>query len=528
MDTARPDRSLSLVRTLPDLSRHHAATRPDQVALHFAGHDITYAELDLQASRVANGLIAEGVGRASRLAILDKNHDSFFEIWLGAVKANAVLVPVNWRLAPPEVRYVVNDAQAEVLFVGQEYLGTLDRIRRELTTVRRIIVTSGHHASLPSYEPWRDGQDATDSRVPVAPSDVAAQLYTSGTTGHPKGAQLTHANLFALLPLVTEEWGRFAATDVSLVCMPLFHIAGSGYGLCGLYVGATNVLLREVDPRAILQAIPAHRITKTLFVPAVILFLLETPGCQETDFSSLELVLYGASPIPVDLLRRAMAVFKCRFAQVYGLTETTGAITYLGPEHHHPDSADRMLSCGRPMAGVELRILDADGQPLPPRQVGEIVCRTPQIMKGYWNLPEATAQTIRGEWLHTGDAGYLDEEGFLYIYDRVKDMIISGGENIYPAEVESALFGHPAIADVAVIGVPDERWGESVKAVVVTRPGHEVTAAELIAYARERIAGYKVPRSIDFVATLPRNPSGKILKRELRLPYWRTQTRQVH
>jgi acyl-CoA synthetase (AMP-forming)/AMP-acid ligase II len=512
------------IATLADIVRHHAAAQPAQIALSFADRDTSYGELDRRASQVANGLVAAGVGPDTRIAVLDKNHDSFFEIWFGAAKAKAVLVPVNWRLAPPEIAYVINDAKAEVLFIGAEFGDTVAQIRDRLTSVREIIVTDR------DYPAWRDRQSAADPHIPEAGGDVCVQMYTSGTTGHPKGAQLTNDNLMALLTATTGDrlpgldW---QPGDVSLVVMPLFHIAGSGYGLFGLYVGARNVLLREVVPQQILDAIGRYRVTKILLVPAVILFLLQCPGIREADLSSLQFVLYGASPIPLELLRNAIAVFKCGFAQVYGLTETTGAITYLAPEEHaHPDT-ERLQSCGCAMHGVEIQIVDASGKALPPRQVGEIVCRSARVMKGYWNLPEETAGAIRGEWFHTGDAGYLDEDGYLYIYDRVKDMIVSGGENIYPAEVESALYGHPAIADVAVIGVPDERWGEAVKAIVVKKPGAEVGESDIIAHARERIAGYKVPKSVDFAEALPRNPSGKVVKRELREPYWRGETRRV-
>jgi acyl-CoA synthetase (AMP-forming)/AMP-acid ligase II len=240
------------------------------------------------------------------------------------------------------------------------------------------------------------------------------------------------------------------------------------------------------------------------------------------------LIAYGASPAPLDLIRNSLKVFRCDLAQVYGLTETTGAITYLPPDDHGEHAIERMKSCGKPMQGVEIRIVDAMGKEVPTGEVGELICRTPQVMLGYWNLPDATTRSIKGGWFHTGDAGYVDKDGYIYIYDRVKDMIVSGGENIYPAEVESALFGHPAVADVAVIGVPDPQWGEAVKAVVVKKPGAEVSVAGLIEFARERIAGYKVPRSVDFVDALPRNPTGKILKRELRQPYWANQERQVH
>jgi acyl-CoA synthetase (AMP-forming)/AMP-acid ligase II len=310
--------------------------------------------------------------------------------------------------------------------------------------------------------------------------------------------------------------------------MPLFHIGGSGWGLVGLFRGIENVLTKDFDPPSILRVIEERRVTKALFVPAMMLFLLQTPQSRDTDFSSLELIVYGASPAPLDLLRNAVKVFGCSLAQVYGLTETTGAITYLPPEDHGEQAVERMKSCGKAMAGVEIKVVDATGKALPPGEVGEVICRTPQVMLGYWNLDEATRRSIRGGWFYTGDAGYMDKDGYLYIYDRVKDMIVSGGENIYPAEIESALFGHPAISDVAVIGVPDDQWGEAVKAIIVRKPGASLDTAELIAYARERLAGYKVPRSVDFVEALPRNPSGKILKRELRKPYWQGRERQVN
>jgi len=516
------------IPTVADVTRHHARMRPDQVALHFEGQKLTYDALDRRASQAAQGLIAAGVEPRARVAFLSKNCPAFFELWFGAAKAGAVLVPVNFRLAPPEIAYVVNDARAELLFVGADFYEAVASVERELGPVRQIIALDGKHPTWPDYAGWLARQKPIDPARPIKGSDVAIQMYTSGTTGHPKGAQLSHDNLLTLLPSGLKQWGNWHERDVSLVCMPLFHIGGSGWGLVGLFGGVANVLTRDFDPPAILRLIEQYRITKAIFVPAMMLFLLQVPQARDTDFSSLDLILYGASPAPLDLVRNALRVFGCGLAQVYGLTETTGAITYLPPEDHGEHAVERMKSCGKPMAGVEIKIVDGAGKALPPGEVGEIVCRTPQVMAGYWNLDEATARSIRDGWFHTGDAGYLDRDGYLYIYDRVKDMIVSGGENIYPAEVESALFGHPAIADVAVIGVPDEQWGEAVKAIVVRKPGVAAGAKEIIDYARERIAGYKVPRSVDFAETLPRNPSGKILKRELRAPYWQGRERQVN
>ena len=517
------------IESLADVVRAHARTRGDKVALVCEGRETTFADLDRRASRIANGLIAAGVEPQARVAYLDKNSDLFFEVMFGAMKANDVLVAVNWRLAPPEIAYVINDATAEVLFVGKEFFPVVEAILPDLETVRKVIALDAPHDGWDDYTAWRDAQSEADPHVPIDSSDVAVQMYTSGTTGHPKGAMLTNENFMTLLPMATTEWGTpWSPDDVNLVCMPLFHIAGSGWGVVGLYAGARSVIVRDIIPTEILRVIPEHRITKAIFVPAVLLFLVQTPGAQETDFSSLNLIAYGASPIPLDLLRTAIATFKCDFAQVYGLTETTGAVTYLPPEDHDPAGNARMRSCGRAMGGITIRVVDSTGRDLLPGEVGEIIVKTKQNMKGYWNLPEETAKAIDGEWFHTGDAGYLDSDGYLYIHDRVKDMIVSGGENVYPAEVESALFGHPAIADVAVIGVPDEKWGESVKAIIVKKPGVEADPADIIAFARERIAGYKVPKSIDFVDSLPRNPSGKILKRDLRAPYWEGRARQVN
>ena len=472
--------------------------------------------------------IADGLRPQARIAYLAKNSPAFFDLWFGAAKADIVLVPVNFRLAPPEVAYVVDDAGAEILFVSADFYPLVEKVAHDLKSVRRIIALDGGHEGWTGYAEWLAGQPDLDPAIAVAPDRCAIQMYTSGTTGHPKGAQLSHAGLLTLLPGALNQFGAWHDKDVNLVCMPLFHIGGSGWALVGFYRGVETVLMRDPDPTAILRLIPEYRITKAFMVPALLLFLMQVPLCKTTDFSSLELIVYGASPAPIDLVRNALKTFGCDLAQVYGLTETTGAITYLPPEDHDENNAERLKSCGKAMTGIEIRVVDADGNDVGVGEVGEIITRSPQNMLGYWNQPEATRRAIRGEWFHTGDAGYLDADGYIYIYDRVKDMIISGGENIYPAEVESALFSHPAVADVAVIGIPDERWGEAVKAMVVRKPGTNVTADELIGFARERIAHFKAPRSIDFVETLPRTPTGKILKRELRKPFWAGQERQVH
>jgi long-chain acyl-CoA synthetase len=520
--------SLADIVTVADVTRHHAKTRPDGIAIYFEGQRTTFGELDRRASQAANGLIAEGVRPQARIAILSKNSPAFFDLWFGGAKADVVLVPVNFRLAPAEVAFVVDDAGAEILFVSADFYPLVEKIAPDLKSVRRIIALDGGHDRWTGYADWLGSQATTDPALPIPRDHCAIQMYTSGTTGHPKGAQLSHAGLLTLLPGALHQFGDWHNGDVNLVCMPLFHIGGSGWALIGFYRGVPTVLTRDPDPTAILRLIPEYRITKAFMVPALLLFLMQAPQCRETDFSSLELIVYGASPAPIDLVRNALKTFGCGLAQVYGLTETTGAITYLPPSDHDENHAGRLKSCGKAMTGIEIRVVDSNGNEVPTGEVGEIVTRSPQNMLGYWNQPEATRRAIRGDWFYTGDAGYLDKDGYIYIYDRVKDMIISGGENIYPAEVESALFGHPAITDVAVIGVPDEKWGEAVKAIVVKRPDARVTAEELIHFARERIAHYKAPRTVDFVTALPRTPTGKILKRELRKPFWAGQERQVH
>jgi long-chain acyl-CoA synthetase len=515
--------------TLAKLIREQAATIGDRVAFTFEDRQVTYAELDTIASRVAQGLLAEGVQAGDRVAILDKNTLELFELMFGAAKIGAVLCPVNWRLAPPEVAHIVNDAQARVLVVGQEFLPILDKIEGDLSTVRSILVL-GVHANHENYATWRDRHAADDPGHDVQTTDVALQFYTSGTTGLPKGAMLSGEGLEALVPGANEFLGLGADT-VSLVVMPLFHVAGSGWALFGIFNGAHNVLMRDVDFGAILEAIPKYGVTDSVFVPAVLQFLLITPGCESTDFSSLRTILYGASPISEAVLVGSVARFGCKFVQAYGLTETNGAAVVLPAEDHDPTGPNRhrLRAAGIPLPGVELRVVGDDGSEVAVGEIGEVWIKSPGNMVGYWNMPEATEAALTSDgWFKSGDAGYLDEDGYLYIADRVKDMIISGGENIYPAEIESVLMSHADIADAAVIGVPDEKWGEAVRAILVRTPETSATDDDVITWCRDRLAHYKCPTSVDWIDVLPRNPSGKVLKRELREPYWEGQERKVN
>ena len=518
--------------TLGDVARYHAEVRPDAVALEFEGRITSFAEFDRHSAQVAAALVAEGLRPGDRIAYVGKNSDHYFELLMGAAKAGVVMAPVGWRLSADEIAYIVDDAEARLLFVGPELSGTVEAIADRLPHVARIVAMEPCAADWSLYEAWRDAQPAADPDVTVSPGDVAVQLYTSGTTGRPKGAMITHANLLSGRRAAAEAglaWNKWGPDDVSLVAMPVAHIGGTGWGIVGLVNGARSIVAREFDPTRVLDFIERDRISKMFMVPAALQIVVRQPRARQVDYSRLKYILYGASPIPLDLLRECMEVFGCGFCQQYGMTETCGTIVYLPPEDHDPSGHPRMRAAGLPMPGVELKIVDEAGNSLPPNTVGEVATRSVANMAGYWKLDEATRATVDAHgWLRTGDAGYLDEDGYLFIHDRVKDMIISGAENIYPAEVENAVFGHPAVAEVAVIGVPDERWGEAVKAIVVAKPGMTIDPDDVIAFARTRIAAFKAPKSVDVIPALPRNASGKILRRELREPYWAGRQRRVN
>ena len=502
--------------TLADIIRRHAADTPNAPALTFEGVTWSFEQLHALSSQSANALYAEGVRCGDRVAVLTKNRAEFYELIFACSKIGAILVGLNWRLAPPEIAAIMADATPAVLIVGPTEQSMLNEASRQSPGLRRIVCLGNE------YDAWRAAGPASDPGHAGQPEDVTLLLYTSGTTGLPKGVMLTNRGMSFTLRLGAESWGM-GRDSVNLVAMPMFHIGGSGYGMSTMAVGGHTVLMREVNTAQAIANIETYRVTHTFFVPAVVQALLETPGVEKADLSSMQLLMYGASPIGDVLLNRALRVLRCRFMQAYGMTETSGTIVVLVPEDHDPGGARAGLlrSCGRAMPWVELRIIDpTTHEDVVTGAVGEIWVRSGMVMRGYWSKPEATAETIMpGGWLRTGDAAFQDGQGYVYLFDRFKDMIISGGENIYPAEVENALSGHPAVQEVAVIGVPHARWGETPKAVVVLRPGQQAQAQELIAYTRERLAHYKCPTALVFAETLPRNASGKLLKRELRLSH---------
>ena len=515
------------LNSLADISRQQARKRGNSPAFFFEGRETTYAGFDRHTSQVANGLIALGQKPGARIGYMGMNSDRYFEALLGGCKANTVLVGVNWRLAGPEVVYVLNDAGCEVMFVGAEFVPLVEAIRKDCPKLKHVIAVDGGHATWPAYAEWRDRQSDKDPNLPIKADDDAIQLYTSGTTGNPKGVQLTNGNYMAFFKASQDaEWADFAVGDANLVAMPNFHVAGANMGLTTLAQGSFGVIIKTVTPDALFDMIEKFRIANMFLVPAVILMVVQHPRIKTTDITCVKRMFYGASPITEELLKNAQAIFRdCGFFQLYGLTETVGGGTALQPQDH---KGALLRSCGKAYPGLGIKVVSEDGAEVKQGDVGEIVMSGPIVMKGYWNKPEATEKSVKDGWFYTGDAGYFDKDGYLFIHDRVKDMIVSGGENIYPAEVENAVFGHAAIADVAVIGVPDEKWGEAVKAIIVLKPGMSVTAEEIIAYTRTRIASYKLPKSVDFIEVLPRNPSGKVLRRELREPYWAGRARRVN
>lgn len=516
------------ILTLADICRNNAENRPDKVGLIAGDRSWTFAELESDSRRAAHGLAAAGVGPTDRVAFLDRNVPEYFPLLFGGAKINSVSVAVNWRLAPPEMEFIINNAEAKLLFVGDEFLDHLSKIKLE-TVATVVVMGDPGDTGYVTYDDWLAQYPTDEVSVPIDGEDTCYQLYTSGTTGLPKGVELTNNNFMATMNTGQAAW-EFHEDAVNLVAMPLFHIAGSGWGLAGMVSGATTVMTKDVNPMEIIELIPVHELTHALLVPAVLQFILSVPGASDADFSSMEMVTYGASPITEAVLVGSMGLFKCKFAQAYGLTETTGGVVQLDPEDHDPEGGKSHLlrAAGKPWGDVELRVVDvATMQDVPSEgDVGEIWVKTKQNMKGYWRNPQATADAFVGEWFRTGDAGYLND-GYLFIHDRVKDMIVSGGENIYPAEIENALMRHPGIADAAVIGIPSEQWGESVMAVI-TRSDAGLTEEVAIAFCRENLAGYKCPRSITWMETIPRNPSGKILKTELRAPYWEGRERNVN
>jgi acyl-CoA synthetase (AMP-forming)/AMP-acid ligase II len=516
-----------------EMSRRQARERPQSVAWAAPDHAWTFGEVETLTNRLANALAALGVGRGDRVACLTRHQPECAMLVLAAQKLGAVCMPVNWRLAAPEVRYIVDDGQAKVMLADPEFEPVVAAL--DVASLRASLATRPGGA-LPVWQDHVAAQPDRDPGFAPGPDDIALQLYSSGTTGLPKGVELSHrAMAHSHVNGVSQEWAYDPRVHVNLNVLPAFHIAGAGVALMTHAFGGRSVTMPDFDPVAALDAIERERVTHAFLVPAMIQFMLAVPGVEARDLSSLQMISYGASPISERVLTDAMRVFGCGFLQVYGLTETCGAVTALRAHDHATEGPKVALlrSAGQPMQDVEVRVVrPGTTEACEDGEVGELWIRSPKNMTGYWRKAQATDEAFEPDprgappWFRSGDAGYW-RDGYLFLHDRLKDMIVSGGENIYPAEVENALMRHPAVADGAVIGVPDEKWGEAVKAVVVLKAGAQATEREIVDFVRERIAHYKSPKSVDFVDAIPRNPSGKILKRVLREPYWAGRDRRI-
>ena len=505
--------------TFAEACRLNAAHSPDCVALSFLGRTTTYVELDALTNQVAQSLIGAGLRPGERIVYFGRNTDDYFILVLGATKAGVVTVPANARLSPDEAAFIVRDTKAGLIFAEAGFSGRLAAALGPGMPARGIIEIGELQTERSPFRIWFAAASSRAPSVSVSASDVAVQLYTSGTTGKPKGAMLTHRNFFEPQRARTKAgiaWDAWNEDDATLVAMPVGHIGGTRLGLMTLAVGARAIITQEFNPDTVLDLIERDGVTKIFLVPTALRIVLAHPRIGTADLSGLRAIFYGAASMPIDLLKQSREVFACGFVQQYGMTETCGTVTALDTDDHDA-RPEKLGSVGRAMPGVEIAIRAATGGWLEAGAVGEILVRSVSTMQGYWGLPEATAATIDAEgWLHTGDAGYLDDEGYLHLKDRLKDMIISGGENVYPVEVEQVLCAHPSVAEAAVFGLSHDKWGEAVTAAVVLRAGCSASQQELEAWLRQAIAGFKIPKVFHVVDALPRNGNGKVLKRQLR------------
>jgi long-chain acyl-CoA synthetase len=488
---------------------------PDNIAAVCGQTRLTYAETWSRCRRLAGGLRGLGLQFGDRVAIWAANSHQYLEVYMAVPAAGLVVVPLNTRHAEPELRYALEDSGTRVLITDRDPGGLAN-------TVERVIrIPDAYEALLEEALEMELGVDVTEDTI-------AGLFYTGGTTGASKGVMLSHRNLIANTTnwLVATQQGP---DDAYLVMAPLFHAAGSLAVLATVWIGGCQVVQPAFDPAEALDLIASEHVTLTLGVPTMIAAITELQLVEPRDIASLRFLGHGGSPIATEVVRRAHQAFPhAELCHAYGATETAPLATILRHEHLIVDT-DLGRSCGQAVAGVDVRIFDNDGDELPAGEIGEVVVRGSNIMQGYWNKPEQTAAVLREGWYYTGDLGYMHERGYVFLVDRAKDMIVSGGENVYCTEVEEILYKHPAVLEAAVFGVPDEHWGEAVHAVVVPRPEQEVDAAALISFCREHIAGYKIPKGIDFQADpLPKSGPGKVLKRELRLPYWETRQRQIN
>jgi acyl-CoA synthetase (AMP-forming)/AMP-acid ligase II len=513
------------MRVIGDLVKYSAQYYPERTATVYRDIHLTYKELNKRVNRVSDALLKQGIRKGDHVGIICHTSHYFQEILYGIAKVGAVATTINWRLTPRESQYIIDDADVRALFVSDKYWETVKTVKSSLTKVELFILIGESVEETIDYEEFIGHSSEEEPGLDIAPEDVVWQIYTSGTTGNPKGVLLTHRNILA--DAQHNIIGNRLNVDnaIWLNPLPMFHVASKNVFMAA-YVHATLVLMDNFDIKSVCETIEREKCTHLLTIaPTMWKSIMDYDDIEKYDLSTLKYGSYTTAPMPLSIIKRLKEKFRgITFFTTYGLTEAGSSLTILPADQNVADGPDhlrrRMGSLGRPMYGVDVRIVDDDDHDCPAGVAGEIIGRGDNIMKGYWKLPEETAVALKNGWLYTGDMGYWDEYGYIYMTDRKKDLIISGGENITPKEVEDVIREINGVMDVAVIGVPDDRWGESVKAVVIKDPKAELTAVDIINYCAKNLAGYKKPKSVDFVAEFPRSPVGKILKKEIRATYW--------
>jgi acyl-CoA synthetase (AMP-forming)/AMP-acid ligase II len=510
------------LRHFGDLLRRNAEVNGARGGIVYGDVRLTWREVNARANRFASCLQRRGLSQGDRVAILSRNCHQYVEALFGLAKIGAVSVPINYRLTAPEVEFIVKDSGAAALLSGPDDRATAER----LPSIHHLVELGAEYERL--LEEGEESEPAPERSID--PEDLLLLLYTSGTTGFPKGVMYTHRRTLIGMFVHVHAIGSHPSHRVMLPS-PLYSAAGIAGIFCAVFVGC-HIVLINFEPKLALETIDRERITFTNFVPTTIQMLVSSEDVNRFDLASLRVLLYGGSPMPEPVLRRAAQVFRCDFRQTFAASETGCSGTVLEPEEHRlaltdPAWTAKLASCGRPQVGVGVRVVNDQGKSVSPGETGEIAVLSDGNMVGYWNNPEATAEVLRDGWVHTGDLAMVDSEGYIYIVDRKNDMIVTGALNVYPNEVERVLYEHPAVHECAVIGVPHPVWGEAVKAVVVLKPGYRLAENELISFCEGRLASFKKPKSVDFAARLPRNPTGKVLRRMLREPYWEKSVRKI-
>jgi acyl-CoA synthetase (AMP-forming)/AMP-acid ligase II len=504
----------------------------DRIAIIHEGHRFTYRQFNERVNRLGNAFLGLGLQKGDRVALLSANRHQLVEADFACYKAGLVRVPLNARLSLPEIIHQLNNSESSVLIFGPEFIEAVERVRSEIPTIRRYIALSQTPRSMLDYESLIQEASPDEPKVEVGLGDLCSLNYTSGTMGKLKAVMMSHRNRicqarkFLLIPDVSIQ-----KDSVMGHVGPITHASG-GMILPFIIRGACNLILRTFDLKLLLETIEKEKVTHLFTVPTMLNFMMAYPDLKKYNLSSIQMIIYGASPMPVERIKQALEIFGPVLVQGYGQTETASGITYLSKDDHlfegNPKKLRRLASAGLPSPECEVRVVNEKGEDVQPGEVGEIIERGDDSMLGYWKAPELTAETLKNGWVYTRDMATVDENGYIYIVDRKSDMIISGGFNIYPSEVENTLHMHPAIFEAAVIAVPDEQWGESVKAIVVLREGMKATEEEIIEHCKKHLASYKKPKSVDFVSELPKNPYGKVLRRKLRERHWVGQERMVH